>query len=103
MTHLLQVMLVDEFKGQKVQDVKKRIQKLMLDKVCESVHPAAPELCVCPFHRAELPEKPLVRFCSPQGALGHCREGEGPGVLGLGGLSCLVRVLLFSALFCHLP
>lgn len=31
---LLQVMLVDGFKGQKVQDVKKPIQKMMVDKVC---------------------------------------------------------------------
>lgn len=30
---LLQVMLVDGFKGQKVQDVKKPIQKMMVDKV----------------------------------------------------------------------
>lgn len=30
---LLQVMLVDGFKGQKVQDVKKPIQKMMIDKV----------------------------------------------------------------------
>lgn len=43
-------MLVDEFKGQKVQDVKKHIQKLMLDKVSGSVHTAASELSACPFH-----------------------------------------------------
>lgn len=30
----LQVMLVDGFKGQKVQDVKKPIQKMMVDRVC---------------------------------------------------------------------
>lgn len=30
----------------------------------------------CPFHRAESPEKPLVLFCSPLGALGHCRERD---------------------------
>jgi len=30
-------MLVDGFKGQKVQDVKKPIQKMMVDNVCGSV------------------------------------------------------------------
>lgn len=42
-------MLVDEYKGQKVQDVKKRIQKLMLDKVCDSVHTAASALSILSF------------------------------------------------------
>lgn len=31
-------MLVDEFKGQKVQDVKKRIQKMMVDNVCMGIY-----------------------------------------------------------------
>lgn len=29
---------MDGFKGQKVQDVKKRIQKMMVDNVCSSMH-----------------------------------------------------------------
>lgn len=40
---------MDEFKGQKVQDVKKHIQKLMLDKVCDSVPTGASELSVLSF------------------------------------------------------
>lgn len=42
---LLQVMLVDGFKGQKVQDVKKPIQKMMIDKVFFSSSSPPP-----PFH-----------------------------------------------------
>lgn len=43
---LLQVMLVDGFKGQKVQDVKKPIQKMMIDKVFFSSSSPPPP----PFH-----------------------------------------------------
>lgn len=40
MDPLLQIMLVDGFKGRKVQDVKKVIQKMMVDNVCGSVYVA---------------------------------------------------------------
>lgn len=49
MTHLLQVMLVDGFKGQKVQDVKKLIQKVMVDNVCDRVHTATSKSPVLSF------------------------------------------------------
>lgn len=49
MTHLLQVMLVDGFKGQKVQDVKKLIQKMMVDNVCGSPHTAPFKLSILSF------------------------------------------------------
>lgn len=51
MAHLLQIMLVDGFKGQKVQDVKKVIQKMMVDNVCGSTHTASLLLDdpSCPF------------------------------------------------------
>lgn len=66
MTRLLQVMLVDGFKGQKVQDVKKVIQKMMVDNVCGSVHTVFSITRFVLLTAAVLPKSPL---CSGSGAL----------------------------------
>lgn len=78
-THLLQVMLVDEYKGHKVQDVKKRIQKLMLDKVCDSVHTAASALSILSFSQDWVTRETPGVVLQPSGCFGllqstgHCR------------------------------
>lgn len=86
-THLLQVMLVDEYKGQKVQDVKKCIQKLMLDKVCDNVHTAASALSILSFSQDWVTRETPGVVLQPSGCFGllqstgHCR-GRDLVVLG---------------------
>lgn len=62
-THLLQVMLVDGFKGQKVQDVKKLIQKMMVDNVCGSMQSLL-HYPFCPSHSSWVAEEPSVFWSS---------------------------------------
>lgn len=58
-------MLVDGYKGQKVQDVKKLIQKMMVDNVCHRMHAASPKSSILSFFTVTVSEETSLLFCSP--------------------------------------